>query len=435
MARNDAIVVGAGIGGLGVSALLARGGLDVLTLEAAKDLGGRAHSHRRRGHVTNVGGPRAGLEGGRVDDLFEAVGREPGARGFFEDIMHFAGGEFVSLPSLVTQAPTDEVMEFMAALGSVDEADLPDLDAISAQDWLAERVTHPALVDMARFGSIVLTTLPRLDVVAASSMIRSLQTIMRMPRVYLAAHGYGDFMRILAEATQEADGGIRTRARVREIVIEDSRARGVVVEQRDGSRERLDADLVVAAFPVWDLFDLADVAAFPPDFVAQVRGLDRQTAIFGITAALHEPLYEGKHFVLTDARRAGHPLAGFMASNVTPEVSPEGEHLFEACCQCDIELGSDKPRLEATLDLLRQDLDEMFPGWRDKVIWEDGYFHWEEPARNPGREGVFRPESHVPGVDGLWLCGDTVASRALPGLECAADSALLCADRILEGVG
>lgn len=429
---KDVVVIGGGISGLGVSALLARSGRSVLTLERAKDLGGRAYSYERRGHVTNVGGPRAGLDAGKVDELFAAVGREPGRRGFFEDVMHFAGGEFASLPTLATKASTDDLVGFLTAVTAVTEDDLPALDAVSAQAWLAERVTDPALVDVARFASIVLTTLPRLEDIAASSMIKSLQIILASPRIYLAAHGYGDFMAILAEAAQAAGAEIRTGARATEIVVADGRVRGVAVAGRDGKVERIGAGAVVAAFPVWDLFDIADASHFPAEFTDQVSAITRRTAIFGITAALREPLYEGRYFVLTDAVRAGHPMAGFMASNITPEVSPDGEHLLEVCCQCDIELGTDKDRLAATLALLKEDLDEMFPGWRNQTIWQHDYFHWEEPARNPGREGVYRPSNQAPGVEGLWLAGDTVESRALPGLECAADSAMSCARRIIE---
>jgi len=432
-ARYDAVVVGGGLSGLGVSALLAQSGRSVLTLERAKDLGGRAYSYTRRGHVTNIGGPRAGLDQGKVDELFTTIGREPGARGFFEDVKHFSDGEFGSLAAMVTGADSDELVAFLTAVTTVGEDDLPALDAISAHAWLSERINDRTLIDLARFASVVLTTLPRLEDIAASSMIRSLQIILQSPRIYLAAHGYGDFMRILAEASREAGGEIRTGARATEITVRDGRACGVAFADKEGTVEQVDADVVVASFPVWDLFDLVDRSHFPADFVDQVAGVERQTAIFGITAALREPLYEGKYFVLTDAVRAGHPMAGFMASNVTPEVSPEGEHLFEVCCQCDIELGADKQQLAATLALLKEDLDEMFPGWRDQTIWENDYFHWEEPARNPGREGVFRPGNRAPGVEGLWLAGDTVGSRALPGLECAADSAMACASGIIEG--
>ena len=120
------------------------------------------------------------------------------------------------------------------------------------------------------------------------------------------------------------------------------------------------------------------------DFVKKVQHLNRTTAIFGLTVALRQPLYEGKYFVLTDARRAGYPLSGFMASNIAPTVSPQGEYLFEVCCQCEIELGDDRERLRKTTDLLKEDLEEIFPGWDEEAIWIKPYFHWEEPARNPG---------------------------------------------------
>ncbi len=73
----------------------------------------------------------------------------------------------------------------------------------------------------------------------------------------------------------------------------------------------------------------------------------------------------------------------------------------------------------------------MFPGWREPVVWKKSYFHWEVPARNAGGAGVFRSASEAPDVEGLYFAGDTVASRVLPGLECAADSAMLCAKEIL----
>ncbi len=431
MPQYDVIVIGAGISGLGVSALLADAGRRVLTLERAKAIGGRAYSFRQRGHITNTGGPRAGIEGRRVDELFARVGREPGERGFFDGIMHFRDGEFVSLPDTAMQAPPDQAMALFQALDEVGDDDLPALDDISAHDWITARVQDRDLIDVCRLSSVVMSTLPRLRDIAASTMVESMRLVMGFPRIFLAAGGYGDFMRILAEASEERGGEIRTRAQATEILIEDGAARGVVVEDRDGKAERIEAPLVVTAFPIWDLFDLADERVFEPEFVAKVRHLGRKTALFGITASLREPLYPGKEFILTDAKRAEHPFAGFMASNVAPSLAPEGEHLFEACCQCDIELGGDRVELERRLDLLREDIDEMFPGWEGSANWIRTMFHWEEPARNPGREGVNRPGPVAPGASGLYFAGDTVSSRSLPGLECAADSAMICADRIL----
>jgi phytoene dehydrogenase-like protein len=432
----DAIVIGAGIGGLGVSAFLAQAGRRVLTLEKNKAIGGRAYSFQYKGHTLNIGGPRAGLEGGKVDALFAKLGVLPGERGFFDGYLHYRDGEFMPLVDLASRAPSEEAARFAVAMNEVAEDELHEYDGISAADWLASKeVKAPELLDLTRYGAVAMCTLPRLEEMAASTVMEAMRIVQKLPRVYLCTKGYGDFMRILAETSIEHGGEVRTRARATEILIENGRVRGAIVEQEGGHIERIEAPLVVTAFPIWDLFDLTDEAVFPPDFALQVKHLEKTTAVFGVIAALREPLYEGKHFLLTDARRAGYPLAGYMATNVSPRVSPEGEHLFEVSCICDSELGQDRERLNEKIDLMKAELDEMFPGWEEKVIWEKPYFHWVESARTPGREGIHRPGPKPPAVEGLYFTGDTVTSRALPGLETAADSAVICANQILTDTG
>jgi glycine/D-amino acid oxidase-like deaminating enzyme len=74
----DAIVIGSGISGLGLSAFLAKAGRRVLTLEKTRAIGGRAYSFSYKGHTTNMGGPRAGLENGKVDAMCSRrSGRSP----------------------------------------------------------------------------------------------------------------------------------------------------------------------------------------------------------------------------------------------------------------------------------------------------------------------------------------------------------------------
>ena len=322
----------------------------------------------------------------------------------------------------------------MMAIGEVTPEDLPELDALPADEWLAGFATHPDLIDTARLSGIVLTTVPRLCDMAASALYESLQTVFTLPRIYLAAHGYGDYMRILTEVITEGRGEVLTRTSARKIETDGTGVTGVTIEHRDGQVETLRCRHAVAALPVWDLLSLVDESSLPGDFVSKARHLRRRTAIFGITAAVREPLYDHRNFVLTDAPRAGHPMAAYMASNVAPAVSPPGEHLFEACCQCDYDAFKDRSLLAEHIELMKEDLSTMFPGWQDEVIWMNSYFHWVEPARTAGRIGVFRPDSAAPGIQGLWLAGDTNATRALPGLESAADSAITCSEQILAAI-
>ena len=79
--RYDAIVVGAGMGGLTAAALLARGGRDVLVIERHDRVGGYAHAFRRGRHLFDsavhlVGGcePVSFEGGGVVHRLLSALG-------------------------------------------------------------------------------------------------------------------------------------------------------------------------------------------------------------------------------------------------------------------------------------------------------------------------------------------------------------------------
>ena len=85
-------------------------------------------------------------------------------------------------------------------------------------------------------------------------------------------------------------------------------------------------------------------------------------------------------------------------------------------------------------EMLLKDLQQFYPGWDKDALWSSIYFHYEEPKRTVGRAGKYRPGNKAPNIDGLYFCGDSVASRAVPGMECASDSAMMCAKEILGEV-
>ncbi|MGW5520883.1 flavin monoamine oxidase family protein [Gordonia sp. NPDC003950] len=86
MSRPDAVVVGAGIAGLTVARLLSRHGRSVVVLEARDRIGGRVHTDRSDGTVTDLGA--SWIHG--IDDapLFDAV------RGFGMRSVEFTVGSY-----------------------------------------------------------------------------------------------------------------------------------------------------------------------------------------------------------------------------------------------------------------------------------------------------------------------------------------------------
>jgi phytoene dehydrogenase-like protein len=146
---------------------------------------------------------------------------------------------------------------------------------------------------------------------------------------------------------------------------------------------------------------------------------------------LKKPLFTEKLFVMADFPTLGYPTTIFQSSNLCPTLSPKGEHLLECSCICEYELGKDRGLVLRKIQEMKDDLEKLYPGWQKKVIWIRPYFRWEEPARTPGRDGIFKPGPKSPEIEGLYFAGDSVNSRTTPGMECAADSAMICARAIL----
>ena len=105
------------------------------------------------------------------------------------------------------------------------------------------------------------------------------------------------------------------------------------------------------------------------------------------------------------------PGSLFVPTNICPNLTPEGQHLFESSIICNYEeiAGDSKIRYEM-LEGMKKDLQEWFPGWDKDAFWITSYFHYEEPKRTPGRAGKHRPSTKAPGIEGLYFAGDSYES-------------------------
>lgn len=429
----DIIIVGAGIAGLGCGGLLAKAGKTVLVVDKNGLVGGRAATFREAGVVRSFG-QHVMMKDLQFEELLRQLEIPEPKRAFLEEIFLSFEGELRNLeevlPLLAGRAP-DDFAKMGEMLGS--GIDLEVLDDVSADEWLREYVQSPVLLSVFFLSGAILSTIPRLEEMAASVMYETIQLILNHREIWVAAEGLQDIFESIIVKIEANDGKVVTSFPVQDILIEGKRVVGIRAKAvLDGEVSEIFAPIVILAIPTWDLFPLISKKLFPRGFGEKVQDLSVRTANIGFTALLPQPVYEGKRLFMVNFPSINFPGSLLMLTNTAPKLAPKGQHLFDASIICNYEDVVNNQQLqEQLLSGMRQDLNIWFPNWDENAFWVSPYLHYEEPKRTMGRAGKHRMSNEAGGINGLFFAGDCYASRALPGLECASESAMLCAKKIL----
>jgi phytoene dehydrogenase-like protein len=429
----DFIIVGAGIAGLGCGGLLAKAGKRVLVLEKGSFIGGRAATFKKEG-VTHSFGQHVMMKDLNFEDLLQRLDVKQPKRAFFEQTFLTFEGELRNLddllPKLAKQAPKD-FMRMGRLLAS--DVDLEILDDLSAEKWLSDFVSNGSLKGVFQLSGAIMTTIPRLEEMSASVLYKTIQLILNHREIWIATEGLQKIFKDISTKIKENGGNIATRTAVENLIIEDDKISGVLIrDMKDGKQNKFLAPNIILAIPCWDLLPLIQDINIATDFQERVQNLSVRTANVGITALLPKPVYNGSKFFMVDFPSIEYPGSIFMPTNIAPELAPEGKHLFDASIICNYNDAVNKSQLRSKMVAgLKQDLTRWFPNWDNDAYWIKPYFHYEEPKRSPGKAGKHRIGNSVPEIEGLYFAGDCYASRALPGLECASESAIMCVKEVL----
>ena len=91
----------------------------------------------------------------------------------------------------------------------------------------------------------------------------------------------------------------------------------------------------------------------------------------------------------------------------------------------------DREEIYDTIERPKDDMDDFYPGWREKADWIRPYFFdFQEPSHMPTQFGVFRLDPRAPKIDGLYFAGETVNSTGAT-MSGASDTAMICTREIL----
>jgi len=345
-AKNDydALVVGAGVGGLTVASLLAHEGWKTALIEQADRVGGRAMTlsgHeimergeswyrsvlgrqytwlaacdpgfdeivRRRligGYQLDIGYHGVSLNGrGYFYDLEQIIGSgEQDAVEFVGNVnatyvdddwyLDFHAGKMDSRIKAMVKETGLPFLDFFLAPLSMQEADYERWERVSVGQWLRDTsiARHRVLSKMIHGVATLITTINDPDEISIGDIWRYMGQVLnprfskgiaRWPSGFVKG-GIGRWMESIARRFLQKGGQLLLNARMTHIHVRSGKVQGIRIKTE---REEVDlsAPIVVSTIPIQDTFHYVDADPFPQDWVkraASLRGYGAIAPYFGL---------------------------------------------------------------------------------------------------------------------------------------------------------
>lgn len=295
------------------------------------------------------------------------------------------------------------------------KADVPLVDALRGLD-------RPEVDSMFKLLSGIGIIVPDINTASAGTFATFLKKALRAKRT--VGYPVGGTSQIIdaLSAKIEAQGVISLNSRVKAIDIESGKVIAVRFKE-----DVYTSKVVVYTVPLQRLPELAGGG------ISEVL-LDRCASIIptsgiSIDLCLSSSVSDIDGVVVTP-----DPVTlGQFTSNIDPTTAPEGKQLATWYYPLPFELMDDRTALEDAEKKLVGIIEEMFPGTTDRIEWErilrlkmvDGF----EPR--PGQTAKDRPGVTVPGVENLFLAGDTVGAPDTAG-DVAFNTGVEAARKVLD---
>lgn len=477
------VVVGAGIGGAGVAALLQNKGYQVTLLERNGFTGGRCTSFARDGfivdsafHMFSLGdsGPHGEINRRIRGDLqwqnYGIMGTaRMNGRGFVKIPVSIPGWIpqgasayirgvsrpkiFENLRHTLRNFGMAELLQILYKILMIDERFMDSLNDVTMYDFLSRFSEDPVIHRPWAFLSLLATVVPYTEV-SAGELIRSTLISYRRKSLGVPIGGSKEIPDSFVRAFKRDGGELRIGCEVGRILVENGRARGV--ETHEG--EEIDADVVISNAGIQRTVELAGEEKFPEEYVSYVKGLKYSYGAVIIKLGLSRRIeslpprgffnmsnldpeelvgYIEKRIVPEDL-----PFCAIFPSDWDPKAAPLGKQLAILGSMVPNNV---TPENTAYGERIKQRLEEIFyeffPEVRNNVEWRitNDVAHFASLtgkatgeviglAQCVGQTGVHKPSPLTP-VKDLWLVGCDAGARGV-GTEQASASALYVSNLI-----
>ena len=329
----DAIVVGAGVGGLTVAALLAYEGRKVLLVEKSNRVGGRAKTlHGREilehgetwyrdmlgqqycwlakttpsfdeiqkgklldGYQLDLGYHGVSLNGrGYFYDLDQIIGSGEQAGVKFEGnvnatyiddewYLDFHAGKLDPRIAAIVEENESAFLKFYFSAIKMGEDDFRKYEPVSLAHWCRERGIdrQHVLVEMLHAVGTLITTINDPEEISVGDIFRYFGEVInprfktgvaRFPSGF-AIGGIQQWMDSVRDRFIHFGGELLLETALQEILVGDGKVRGVRIRQKNGSIREIQSGTVVSNIPTQETFRYVERSLFPEEYVNRTEKL------------------------------------------------------------------------------------------------------------------------------------------------------------------
>lgn len=421
----DALVIGAGAGGLCAAARLAHHGRRVLLVDERERVGGRASSVTEDGYTINTGA--IAIEyGGVLEQTFTEVGapfdiRVPVPATMFRikgkdlDISKGGWGKLIN-------GITKKGAGLLNSLGDARKGRMPD-DALTVDQWLRGYTKNKTIHALFR------NLCAAIFAVNASEMPATAFLTYFFEKGAFKDYGFSPtgtlgVMQGLADVVTDRGGSVQLLTRVEALHVDDGRVTGAALAGPSGTQE-VTAGVVISNAGPSATARLVGREHLSPEYLERLDSDLKPTANIVVNFSSDVPLTDVPGILTFGITRRLCNMANLTAT--CPELAPDGKHLYVAYGVPIPAVGDFDEDAEVAATL--EDLRDEFPGFdQEATIISIKVMRGEWPAQRSIAGYDLPQETTLPN---LFNVGDGVREFANGGVQACAETAKLVVDKVL----
>jgi len=422
----DAVVIGAGAGGLFTAARLSQQGFRTLVVERLDKVGGRASTDDIDGFKVNNGAIVIEL-GGITEQTCAEVGAAFDIREPKPPILYRIAGKDVDVTGggwgFLLSKLTRQGAKLVKGIGAArNDSGLPE-DEISTAEWVSKYTKNEGVHGIFRNMCASIFAVGSEDL-PARVFLTYFTRKSAFKRFGFHPEGTIGLWRSLAAAIESHGGEVWLSTPVKKILSEGDAVTGVDV-LRNGERVTINAPIVVSDVGPAATVSLLGEENVPADYQDQVKKADRPTAMISVNFASRERLIDVPGMLsFAKSKRLAY-IANF--TDLCPEMAPEGWNLYVGTAVPKNPTGDfdEAAETEFLLQDLRENIDDFDRRARilNIAVTRDDW--------PPQRAVAGFDLTHDTPFAGLWNVGDAVKEYANGGTTACAETAKIVVDKIV----